>query len=264
MEITQALTPPPAYPDRTDRINFSEEVAAYLSWWATHNTEIGAWTSQANNFFTTFAVFIAGLSQQEPIFGYLSGTTYAFPTCVAGSDGCTYRYINSTPSSGHDPVADTAGTYWYNLTAYVKSSGQVLQSVYASSSASVSTTATTWQTKATPAPAIITKQANAKIRVRVGLLVSPGANTNAYVGIRREVAGGTATDNIGGKINGFLHSDTSGSTQYQVFYEYTDTVSAAAGTTITYKINYRAGAAVLCYFGNTTALETITLEEILL
>jgi len=148
MSITQTLTSPPNMPDRLDRVNFSQQVADFLSWWATHEAELTSWTAQCNstatrcdndatstasdvvtsannitsaNALLNSAIATIGASK------WISGTTYAIGD-VRWSPTNYQSYRRKTAGSGTtDPSADS--TNWSLLSQVAdqtSNSGKIL------------------------------------------------------------------------------------------------------------------------------------------
>ena len=139
--------------------------------------------------------------------------------------------------------------------------GSIVQVASAQSSNSVATTLTTWQTKPDPAPSITTKVANSKILVIVSTPCRAQA-THIHLDIRREISGGVSTDNISGELNGCGYLGTDAGIHHTITYQYQDEPAQVKGTTITYKINYKAETALEVNVGLPDTLSTITLMEI--
>lgn len=105
-QITQSLTPPTDHPDRTDRENFSTDMAAFFSWEATHAGELTPWTDQANALAAEAtedadraetAAAAAEAHVTAELWSY--GSTYNFPQIVVGADGQAYRSLTNDNDS---------------------------------------------------------------------------------------------------------------------------------------------------------------------
>lgn len=94
--------PPP--PSVNDSINFRTKAV-------NHVTHLGTvFTPEMNAIVDELNLITSGFDQVEPIAEWVVGTTYNFPTSVAGSNGHTYRCV-STNVTGVDPISDN-GTNW--------------------------------------------------------------------------------------------------------------------------------------------------------
>jgi len=103
--ITQFTTPVPV---KSDPVNFPSRADVMVSEFVTVITSQNAAIVEMNK-------IGAGLDQATPISAYNAGTTYNFPTVVAGSDGNSYRCMG-TGIVGENPVGSVTGN-WYKLTA---------------------------------------------------------------------------------------------------------------------------------------------------
>ena len=113
--MTITITPVtdiPTPPQKSDPANFPERADTFLASLPDFVTELNAAISELNE-------MTSGLDQTEPTVAYNSGTTYNFPDICAGTDGFTYRCID-TGVIGVDPVTDD-GTNWVVLNAAAKS-----------------------------------------------------------------------------------------------------------------------------------------------
>jgi len=156
-----------------------------------------------------------------------------------------------------------------NLKYVLERSGAILQVVSEGSVGASSTTSTSWQTKSTPAPSITLKKANSNVRVEVSLLA--GNSSSSYttiIDVRREISGGANTNAIGvglysgsaggAGVRGMLNSSLASAA-----FHLLDEPGVSAGTTITYKINYKTThASGTAYVGATDVPAIITLTEI--
>ena len=134
--------------------------------------------------------------------------------------------------------------------------------VSASASSEVSTTSSSFQTKATPAPSITTSAVNSNIVVMGHVGNAWGDGALGGISFRREITGGASTDNIFGGSYGAVYTTKDAQSQGSYTIVYLDTLSESASTTITYKFNYRSNGSVTGYFGYSALSETITLWEI--
>lgn len=105
-----SITDLPTPPQRTDPDNFAARADAFVAALDDFVTEMNAVIAELNN-------ITSGLDQQTAIAAYSSGTTYDFPDLVAGSDGHTYRCLD-TGVLGQDPTTDD-GTYWLRISDIV-------------------------------------------------------------------------------------------------------------------------------------------------
>ena len=123
MAITQTLTSPPALPDRLDNVNFSGQVATYLSWESTSRGELINWTTQANDLAAqcdadavTAATSTAMLNSAILTVNaskWISGTTYSIGD-VRWSPTTYLVYRRKTAGAGTtDPTSDS--TNWQKL-----------------------------------------------------------------------------------------------------------------------------------------------------
>lgn len=101
-----ALTGLPDPPTKTSPGNFAEKADAFLDALPDFGSEINTLVAELNK-------ITSGLEQASPIAAWLVGTTYNFPDVVAGSDGASYRCID-TAVIGIDPTTDD-GSSWYKL-----------------------------------------------------------------------------------------------------------------------------------------------------
>lgn len=127
-EITQVITPLPTPPTRTDMESFDSRADAFLPAIVALGAEVGVWTGQANAVAAQVnqanteaqsanAAAQAALVAAESVAGataWDTGTAYAAGDCVYGSDGQTYRAMQS--STGTNPVTDTSGK-WVRISA---------------------------------------------------------------------------------------------------------------------------------------------------
>ncbi|NTW98697.1 MAG: hypothetical protein HGB35_01960 [Geobacteraceae bacterium] len=150
--------------------------------------------------------------------------------------------------------------------ALLASSGRPLLITSASSSNEVTTSSTSWQTKADPAPSIIIPKTNCKIKITVSTLVMSTVGSTGIFDLRREVSGGASTDNISGETNGLQRATCNANSSADVYkpihYTYVDAPGLVAGTSITYKINYKSASPNSIKVSSDTTLTTITLEAI--
>lgn len=143
----------------------------------------------------------------------------------------------------------------------LSATGKILQVSSAKSSNSASTTSTSsWDVKQDPAPTITTIRANSVILVRVTCQVS--SDPNAIVSLRRETSG-SSVDNIPGETYGFgtFYGVSTGGGVVHTF-EYADSPGLPAGSSITYKLNFKSTAGSTTTVGHGSAAATIVLTEI--
>ncbi|NTV60636.1 MAG: hypothetical protein HGA77_04935 [Chlorobiaceae bacterium] len=146
----------------------------------------------------------------------------------------------------------------------------ILQVVSAEDSTALNTTSTTWQTAAAPAPSLVTKRANSKIMVSgFGHIRNASTSYYTYLDIRREVTGGSSVSAIMSSeidtaclgavaVKGPLNSD-----MIPVSWEFLDSPNVAAGTTITYKVNYKtSNASGTAYIGAANLPLVLTVKEV--
>jgi len=93
-------------PSKGDPINFAERADVMVA-------EFVTVIDSQNDAITEMNKIISGLDQTEPIAAYNPATPYTFPTCVACTDGYTYRCIG-TAVTGVNPITDTA-TSWVRV-----------------------------------------------------------------------------------------------------------------------------------------------------
>ena len=105
------VTPLPDPPLKTSPADFAERADAFLGGLPVFQTELNAVITALNS-------ITSGLDQQTPIAAWAVGTSYSFPTVVAGSDGYSYRCLG-TGVAGVDPTTDD-GTNWVALTVVPK------------------------------------------------------------------------------------------------------------------------------------------------
>lgn len=102
----QPVTVLPTPPQKTDPANFAARADPFLTALAAFGPEFNAVLDELNK-------IISGLDQAMPIAAYDSGATYNFPDVVAGSDGASYRCVD-TMVVDVDPVAGDSSK-WVNL-----------------------------------------------------------------------------------------------------------------------------------------------------
>lgn len=100
------LSPLPTPPAKTDPANFAQRADDFLA-------TLPGLVAEANAMIAELNKLTSGLDQATPIAAWSAGTTYNFPDVVAGSDGYSYRCID-TGVTGVDPVGDTSAK-WVNL-----------------------------------------------------------------------------------------------------------------------------------------------------
>lgn len=100
------VTPLPTPPLKTSPQNFAERADAFLGGLPGFQSELNAIIAGLNT-------ITSGLDQQTPIAAWAVGTSYSFPTVVAGSDGYSYRCLG-TNVVGVNPTTDD-GTNWVNV-----------------------------------------------------------------------------------------------------------------------------------------------------
>ena len=161
--------------------------------------------------------------------------------------------------TGNATLSGTANVYG----AGTFPAGIVLQVVSAAASVEVSHNTTDWATKAVPAVSLVTKQANSKIHISGHSRMHGGSQTNVLnVDFRREITGGTSTDNISGETRG-LGADISYDYEGNFACNFLDSPNVASGTTLTYKFNHRNHSGTTThYFGHNEMATVITLMEI--
>ena len=131
MSITQTLTSAPGLPDRLDKVNFSGQVATYLSWESTSRGELINWTTQANDVAAqcnanavTSATSTAMLNSAILAVNaskWISGTTYSIGD-VRWSPTTYLVYRRKTAGSGTtDPTSDS--TNWQKIDALPDQTG---------------------------------------------------------------------------------------------------------------------------------------------
>ena len=158
--ITELSTPP----SKTDPTNFAQRADTFLGELPTLATETNAAIVELNK-------ITSGLDQTEPIAAWSSGTTYNFPDVVAGSDGQTYRCID-TEVLNFNPTTDD-GTKWLRLTNKFAST---LQATTGTATDVVMSPATTKDAIEEFTPGIITSEV---FQPATMLYVSPsGSNSN--------------------------------------------------------------------------------------
>ena len=96
----------PLPPTKADPNNFAARADDFLGALPEFQVELNTTVTQMNK-------LVTGLDQGSPIAAWVVGTTYNFPTVVAGSDGYSYRCID-TGVVGVDPVTDN-GTNWVRI-----------------------------------------------------------------------------------------------------------------------------------------------------
>jgi hypothetical protein len=101
-----AITSLPAPPQKSSPSTFAARADSFLAALPTFGNEVNAAITELNK-------ITSGLDQAEPIAAWLVGTTYDFPDVVAGSDGYSYRCID-TGVVGDNPVTSTTGK-WVKL-----------------------------------------------------------------------------------------------------------------------------------------------------
>jgi hypothetical protein len=152
----------------------------------------------------------------------------------------------------HD--GSTAGGTIYSATE--------LQKVVASLDGVASTTtSTSWQTASSHTATITTKKASSKILIELTTTVNSAAN--AIVSFRREVSGGSSTNNITDYLYGLgkiLGSAGYGGAVATV--RYLDTPAVVGGTAVTYKLNFRSESGSSTQVGDSATVSTMTLTEI--
>jgi hypothetical protein len=102
------ITEIPDPPTKSDPVNFADRADTFLASLPDLVTDLNSMISELNT-------IGAGLYQATPIAAYNAGTTYSFPTVVAGSDGNSYRCMG-TGIIGENPVGSVTGN-WYKITA---------------------------------------------------------------------------------------------------------------------------------------------------
>lgn len=100
---TSTLSTPPS---KADPANFASRADTFLG-------ELPGFQSEINSIVTELNKITSGLDQAAPIAAWVVGTTYDFPDVVAGSDGYSYRCID-TAVVGENPTTDD-GTYWIRI-----------------------------------------------------------------------------------------------------------------------------------------------------
>jgi len=202
-----------------------------------------------------------------------SSVTIASPASLGADRTITLPDASVTLASGTMLATDGSGASLTALNASELGSGtvpaarlsgvgKVLQVVSASASSEVSTTSSSFQTKATPAPSITTSALNSNIVVMGHVGNAWGDGALGGISFRREITGGASTDNIFGGSYGAVYTTKDAQSQGSYTIVYLDTLSESASTTITYKFNYRSNGVVTGYFGYSALSETITLWEI--
>jgi microcystin-dependent protein len=120
------ITSLPTPPTKADPNNFSVRADDFLA-------ALPDFQAETNEAITEMNKITSGLDQASPIAAWAIGTTYDFPDVVAGSDGYSYRCID-TGVVGEDPTTDD-GTYWVKLSepplGVPTSDGMVLSSTTA-------------------------------------------------------------------------------------------------------------------------------------
>ncbi len=136
MSITQTLTSAPAQPDRTDKVNFSGQVANYLSWESTSRGELITWTTQANALAVqvnadavTTATSATMLDNAIAAVGaplWVTGTTYAIGNVRLDVLNTYKPYLRLTNGDGSThPSADAANWQLLNGSPSFKTIGGV-------------------------------------------------------------------------------------------------------------------------------------------
>jgi len=122
--------------------------------------------------------------------------------------------------------------------------GKVLQFISETNNAGTTTaTSSSWQTIGSnmPSPSITTTQLNSKIYILANVIYTVNQNY-IFWDFRREISGGSNTDNISGLGEGCgWQKPEPGDdlSEYSCMYSYYDAPAQASGTTITYKVNAR-------------------------
>ncbi|SDP77193.1 hypothetical protein [Desulforhopalus singaporensis] len=109
-----SITALPDPPSKADPANFAERADAFLDALADFCTELNASVAELNT-------ITSGLDQQTAIVAWDNATTYDFPDVVAGSDGYSYRCID-TGVLNVDPTTDD-GTYWLKISNVIPTGG---------------------------------------------------------------------------------------------------------------------------------------------
>lgn len=112
-----SITDLPTPPTKSDPANFPDRADAFVLALTTFTTEI-------NQLIDDLSPITSGLDQAEPIAAYNAGTTYDFPDVCAGSDGYTYRCVD-TGVIGQDPTTDD-GTYWVRVSTQFADEAEAL------------------------------------------------------------------------------------------------------------------------------------------
>jgi len=100
------ITSLPTPPQKSSPSTFAARADSFLAALPTFGNEINAAITELNK-------ITSGLDQASPIAAWLVGTTYDFPDVVAGSDGYSYRCID-TGVVGDNPVTSITGK-WVKL-----------------------------------------------------------------------------------------------------------------------------------------------------
>jgi hypothetical protein len=100
------LTDLPDPPTKTSPIDFAAKADVFLD-------SLPGFQSEMNGVIAGLNAITSGLDQQTPIAAWAAGTSYSFPTVVAGSDGYSYRCIG-TNVVGVNPTTNN-GSSWVNV-----------------------------------------------------------------------------------------------------------------------------------------------------
>jgi len=138
--------------------------------------------------------------------------------------------------------------------------GKILQESTESVSIADSNTNDTWQTYSHCSPTLTPAATSSKVLILVNIpRASPGGDV-VFFDLRREISGGTDTDNISGESSGLTYNNNSGTAQ-GTYYSFIDSPSTTSA--VTYKINWRNGDdSALTIMGDDNALISISLFEI--
>ena len=136
MSITQTLTSAPALPDRLDKVNFSGQVATYLSWESTSRGELINWTTQANALAAQCDADAVTSQEAQAVLQtaisvvsaakWNASTVYAIDNVLIAPDYNAYRVTN-IPPAGDCPCA-------YNKIARTSTANHYLYKTYTTTS----------------------------------------------------------------------------------------------------------------------------------